>query len=733
MMQFLNQNIVIPDHMLPWAENKMVLSAQYFFWNPGHQLQKSVTGLLRAILMQLLENQPHLIPQVVPQSKWAAARTPRNQPIDWTNSDLQHSLQEYMLSVRSYAKVFLILDGLDELDGSDDVREGLISLLINTSRLENVKICLSSRPWNIFRDAFGEFPQLRLEDLTYDDINKYVEAQLHSHIRFQYLLRYDPVNAQRLVSEITAKADGVFLWVRLVVRELLKGLRDGDGTSVLRKRLKEMPGDLNEYFQRLMDSISPRHRQEASELLQIALFDETDFVTAHPLRLIDLSFIDEGCPDFALTGRYNYKGLNLADGEGLQFRLDSTMRRLNSRCMGLLECRYQADEEIEEYGYDLAIRSPGEEIQQGPQDIELRRGQSFEPSIYPQIFRAPNSLRAFSLTVDFLHRSCRDFLLTPEIQHLLHQYTHGPYDARMFLLNSRLAQFVGFETTEIGKRHAITIASYLVSLLSLPAYRNTPICAVSAAVIQPVLERIVHYHRFAETFWYIEPTIFSWHDEHSSFLTLAIDFSLNAYLTMHLTPEYVQSKTGRPILDYILRPRFAMCEEIGIGNCVPNLELLRAALCFGGDPNAMYGPTTVWALFLCFLADRFAKRRDEPCLERDAALAMLIRACTAPFAKRRDEPCQEYGAALAMLIRAGAAPLLPKSSLSYYTDYAQYSFKHSNMNMSSEALFHYRWPDAVPVMRWNPDSGSSEPWYAVSDLLEHFRPHLGSDVESLMS
>jgi hypothetical protein len=704
MMQFLDQNIVIPGHMLPWAESRTVLSAQYFFWSPGHKLQKSVTGLLRALLMQLLEKQPHLIPQVVHQSKWAAARTPGNQPIDWTTSDLQHALHEYILSVQSYAKVFLLLDGLDELEDSDDAREELISLLINTARLENVKVCLSSRPWNIFRDAFEEFPQLRLEDLTYGDINKYVKAQLHSHIRFQYLLRYDRMNAQSLVSEIIHKAAGVFLWVRLVVRELLKGIRDGDGTSVLRKKLEEIPGDLNVYFRRLMDSISPCHRQEASELLQIALHKENEFTTLHPLRLIDLSFIDEGCPDFALTRRYNHKDLNLTDCEKLQFRLDSTMRLLNSRCMGLLECQYHPDQQIDEDGYDLVIPQPAEEVQENAQDTEIREGQNFEPSIYPQIFRAPNSLRAFSLTVDFLHRSCRDFLLTPEIQCLLHQYTHGSYDSRMFLLNSRLSQFVAFGTARMGERHALAIASYILSVLSLPTYKFTPVCAVAAAFIQPVLEKIVQNHRFPRSYWYIDPTIVSWHDEQSSFLTLAIDFELSAYVKTYLTPEYIQKKSGRPILDYILRPRFAMCEEISIGNCEPNLDLLRVVLRFRADPNGMYGSVTVWALFLCFLADMFDERTDDTYFE--------------------------YTVVLELLIRAGAAPLLPKSWLSYETKYKRYHYTNSGLHMSPDKLFSYRWPAVVPVMGSNPHLGY-EPWYAVSDLLGEFRSHLGSGVDDL--
>lgn len=693
MMRFLDENIVTPDHMLPWTENRMVLSARFFFWNAGTKLQKSLTGLLRALLLQLLETQPLLIPQVVNQRKWAAARTTENHPIDWTNADLQHTLYAYILSVQKFATVFLLLDGLDELDGPDDAREELIGLLVNIASLENVKICLSSRPWNIFRDAFREFPQLKLEDLTQNDISTYVKAQLYSHVRFQYILRRDWLSAEELIFKIIQKAAGVFLWVRLVIRELLNGLRDGDGIRMLQKKLNGIPSDLNHYFRSMMDSISPHQSQEASILLQIALYEEQDFDTGHPLRLIDLSFVDEGRPDFILANQHYSTDLDFTDREALEFRLDSTFRRLNSRCMGLLECHYLpytygSDEEM-----DLMVSPPIGELSQGGQDTEIRRGNT--------------SVQVFKLTVDFLHRSCRDFLLTPEIQGFLHQYTQGQYDARMFLLNSRISQFMALATAGTGGEQAVALASNFLSSLARPSYKYTPICTTLATAVQPMLERLIPNQESCASGWYIHPSVFSWRDEQSSFLTLAIDFELSAYVGTHLTSEIIRKKRGRPILDYVLRPRFLeMTEWTNIGNKRPNLELLRVVLNLGANPNEIYGSASVWALFLCFLAD-----------------------LSLEFAENKIY--LEYWSALEMLIRAGADALLPKSWLSHESTCEVYSYEGTiTLDMSPEERFSCRWPAAVPAMGWNPDLGY-EPLYTVSGILESFRPHLRSDVDRL--
>ncbi|PSN59939.1 hypothetical protein BS50DRAFT_446634, partial [Corynespora cassiicola Philippines] len=257
--------------MHPWAENNIVLSAQYFFWSPGNQLQKSTAGLFRTILVQLLEKQPQLIRKVVNERQWRFARIFKSHEIEWTNIELQRMLRDFILLVQGYAKVLFLIDGIDELEGSDDDRDELVNLLINIATSENVKICLSSRPLNVFRDALGGFPQLKLEDLTRQDIRRYVEAQLHGHVRFQLLLQYNRKDADNFIFEIIHKAAGVFLWVRLVVQQLIKGLRDGDGINSLRRNLEKIPGDLELYFRSLIDSVSYHQRREASALFQIAL------------------------------------------------------------------------------------------------------------------------------------------------------------------------------------------------------------------------------------------------------------------------------------------------------------------------------------------------------------------------------------------------------------------------------------------------------------------------------
>jgi hypothetical protein len=66
------------------------------------------------------------------------------------------------------AKYCFFVDGLNEYDGDD---EEIIDLLQDLASSKNIKVCVSSRPWNAFMDAFGNSDwQLSIHDLTREDI-----------------------------------------------------------------------------------------------------------------------------------------------------------------------------------------------------------------------------------------------------------------------------------------------------------------------------------------------------------------------------------------------------------------------------------------------------------------------------------------------------------------------------------------------------------------------------------
>ncbi|KAE9377555.1 hypothetical protein N431DRAFT_461156 [Stipitochalara longipes BDJ] len=149
------------------------------------------------------------------------------------------------------------IDGLDEFQVQDHrTHQDLIDTLKSLAISSNVKLCLSSRPWTQFQDAFGRDPGsvMKLEDLTRGDIRRYGSDKFHEHNRYQKLLETSPSYTD-LIEEVVQKAQGVFLWVFLVLRDLLEGITYNDSITTMRARLKNLPEDFKGLFHHILHAV----------------------------------------------------------------------------------------------------------------------------------------------------------------------------------------------------------------------------------------------------------------------------------------------------------------------------------------------------------------------------------------------------------------------------------------------------------------------------------------------
>lgn len=350
LMRYIYEDPRTLTFLTRWANPEEPTVADFYFWNSGTLEQRSQAGLLRTILFHLLNCHPQLISILLPVEYargYAEVATPTGDISSfvirepWTLKNLMSLFRQLLEQREIPIKLCLFIDGLDEYEGCYDE---IVDLFRSTTS-RNVKVCLSSRPLLPFQDSFGEGDSLRLQDLTYSDIQNYVSSELSKHRRYCQLLCDEPIRAPQLVEEIVSKANGVFLWVKLVVQSLRTGLGNCDSVKDLQRRLHLLPGDLEQLYSHMLAHIDDIYKTQASEYFQLVHTARLQFITTRndddntePLTLIELSLADDEDPELAITAPM--KSLSRAR---IKARCELTQARLHVRCLGLLEVHLSRD------------------------------------------------------------------------------------------------------------------------------------------------------------------------------------------------------------------------------------------------------------------------------------------------------------------------------------------------------------------------------------------------------
>jgi hypothetical protein len=258
LMKFIQRHPKTYELLLQGSPGQEVIIATHYFWSAGTSLQKSQAGLFRTLLFQIFSQSPAMIP-LVASNRWEGSLFATLE--SWSRDELLAAFKNLAI-VRPAEKLkfCLFVDGLDEYDG--DHRE-LAEVFRLLSQSPHLKLCLSSRPWQDFVDAFGESEWcLRVQELTKGDIKRYIKDNLEKEKRFLQLQRRDQIGARELARQIQDMAHGVFLWVYLVVRSLIRGLVNHDKMEDLLRRLNDLPSELEKYFELMLDSIEPIYRRQ---------------------------------------------------------------------------------------------------------------------------------------------------------------------------------------------------------------------------------------------------------------------------------------------------------------------------------------------------------------------------------------------------------------------------------------------------------------------------------------
>jgi hypothetical protein len=586
LLHYLNHNLK-PVCCTNWLSGYGLFVCRFFIWNPGRALQKSFQGLLQALLYQLLSSHQWLIETVVSEERWLTSCSPESE-LQWSVPELKMAIEACVQRISTTRKILILVDGLDELDGTDDDRHDMLDFLGKLPHLGPLKLCLSSRPWNIFADYFHGLPQLQLQLFTRVDIEKYVRKSLSHSMRLQSSYLRNSGAGEKLVQTIVDKASGVFLWVRLVVQEVVRGLRDGETIGTLERKVDLMPADLDGFFKRIISSIEPAYRSEASAFIQTALFCQQNPDVEWPRGLLELTFLEADDADFAMRPSYNFTELDLGDLDALEYRIDLGKRRLNSRCMGLLEWTNAKW---------LLIFSLGN--------------------------RTDSSKRLQTLLnteVNFLHRSLVDFLLTKDAQSILQQCTNGPFPAQRFLYSAMLTkvcaiyaictapsrQFLNDEEILFLLDFICVETNNLLSGMAWSTDLDVATVDIIMTRLKPTLERLHRASRRYQSLSYLGQLLVRLDSADDLSIGMGVGYGLTDYVAEKLTRDMTKDNRGQSFLAIAL---------ISAAQKWLHAEMVRVVLQAGVDPNYPRSVCWEWLGQLFGAEHRVTRRFPLPTVE----------------------------------------------------------------------------------------------------------------------
>jgi hypothetical protein len=552
LMRYISDDLKTKKHLQAWAKDIALCTGSFYFWNSGTPEQKSQHGLLRALLFEVLSQQPKLIPTVLP---WLWAKTystllaelPASTEFLWPLSRLKEA---FLLLVRQSAvpvKLCLFIDGLDEFEG-DPVE--ISELFKEISESTSVKVCLSSRPWIEFEECFRDFPSLKLQDLTHKDIECYVTDKLNKNDKFRARAAEQPKQASSLTSEITEKADGVFLWVRIVVDSLLKGLRNRDDISVLQERLELLPGRLKALYAFMFGLIEDIYRQKAAEIFQVVRASRIyrDHLNSQRRQNEPLSIL---ALYFAVASEIDIETIKLYQAPDLAARCEEMEVHLTVRCAGLLEVWKDKEKKINR--------------------------------------------------VQYLHRTARDFIESDQVWKAIQQRTAlTKFNPNASMVRSCLYQL-------LAGRDALTRSRYdlVVEAMIFAYHANREKDKSYIALLDQI-------DQAGSQLLELKPEKGYWNEvvagpspsEHDSFLTFAIQCDLSSYVEEKVKTrgDITSPKKEKSLLEYVVY-RQSVTHTLPFSSGVANVLLEHRA-----NPNQKYDEYSVWQKVLYALDKHWVSR-----------------------------------------------------------------------------------------------------------------------------
>jgi len=233
----------------------------FFDFRAGSGIANTIIGLLRSFLLQLIQNSSAIEHYVLDRcsyrldGEWPKIDT---ELLDLVCESLQHEPRT----------ICGFIDGLDEYIGN---LIKLADIIILLQRRSGMKLCLASRPYPELKHKLG-LTSFEMQSHNNATIRAYADTAFTS--LEAYLNQKD---LQDVAAQIEDDANGVILWARFAVDEVVCAVLRGEGLREIWQLLDEFPLEMAQVYERILGRLSHSQWRQAAVAFFIIEHWETSF------------------------------------------------------------------------------------------------------------------------------------------------------------------------------------------------------------------------------------------------------------------------------------------------------------------------------------------------------------------------------------------------------------------------------------------------------------------------
>lgn len=215
MMRMIECDRRTQECLSSWANGRTLYISSFYLDRGGSALQGRTRGPLQYLLYQLLEGTE------LPALLDTKSETWNHWPVEDLSGALFHIMSE------SNACFFLMIDGLDELEGDVEELDELLDVIFDLQNVDGVKFCFSSRLRPRLILKLARFPRLRLHEMIAADVSRFVRGKLTE-------------TRKGLVRILMERSEGSFLEATWLAEKVESMRAEGADEETMERRINEI-------------------------------------------------------------------------------------------------------------------------------------------------------------------------------------------------------------------------------------------------------------------------------------------------------------------------------------------------------------------------------------------------------------------------------------------------------------------------------------------------------------